>query len=111
MVRAGRNGCALILPGFAAANHIRCTRKSVCRKVYSAHRYDAQVCASVTPLLSERGWYLSFLAWYFVAIWGSGFIATKLGLELALFQVVPSALSVIGFATTCAGIALVAWKR
>ena len=37
----------------------------------------------MTPLLSERRWFLSFLAWYFVAIWGSGFLATKLGLQYA----------------------------
>ena len=32
-------------------------------------------------------------------------------LELALFRVVPTTLSVIGIAVTCAGVALVAWRR
>lgn len=32
-------------------------------------------------------------------------------LELAMFDVVPSALSVAGIAVTCAGVALVAWRR
>jgi drug/metabolite transporter (DMT)-like permease len=32
--------------------------------------------------LSDRAWE-SLLAWYFVAVWGSGFIATKLGLQHA----------------------------
>ncbi len=32
-------------------------------------------------------------------------------LEFALFQVMPTALSIIGIAVTCAGVALVAWKR
>jgi drug/metabolite transporter (DMT)-like permease len=32
-------------------------------------------------------------------------------LELALFKVVPSLLSIVGIAVTCAGVALVAWKR
>jgi len=37
----------------------------------------------VTPPLSARRWFDSFLAWYFVAIWGSGFLATKIGLQYA----------------------------
>ena len=32
-------------------------------------------------------------------------------LEFALFKVVPSAVSILGIAITCAGVALVAWKR
>ena len=32
-------------------------------------------------------------------------------LERVLFKVVPSPLSVVGIAITCAGVALVAWKR
>jgi drug/metabolite transporter (DMT)-like permease len=32
-------------------------------------------------------------------------------LEFALFKVVPSIVSVLGIAITCAGVALVAWKR
>jgi drug/metabolite transporter (DMT)-like permease len=31
----------------------------------------------------ERRWLESALAWYFVAVWGSGFIATKIGLQHA----------------------------
>ena len=32
-------------------------------------------------------------------------------LEFALFKVVPSIVSILGIAITCAGVALVAWKR
>jgi drug/metabolite transporter (DMT)-like permease len=32
---------------------------------------------------SERRWLEAALAWYFVAVWGSGFIATKIGLQHA----------------------------
>ena len=32
-------------------------------------------------------------------------------LEFALFQVVPTMFSIVGIAVTCAGVALVAWKR
>jgi drug/metabolite transporter (DMT)-like permease len=32
-------------------------------------------------------------------------------LEFALFQVVPTLFSIVGIAVTCAGVALVAWKR
>jgi drug/metabolite transporter (DMT)-like permease len=32
---------------------------------------------------SERRWLETALAWYFVAVWGSGFIATKIGLQHA----------------------------
>lgn len=32
---------------------------------------------------SERRWLEPALAWYFVAVWGSGFIATKIGLQHA----------------------------
>jgi drug/metabolite transporter (DMT)-like permease len=94
----------------------------------------------------------ALLAWYFVTVWGSGFVATKIGiqyaapfttsilgvnalhtlmrrgqatrvtsllyltpifavaLELALFGVMPSALSVVGIAVTCCGVWLVAWR-
>lgn len=31
----------------------------------------------------ERQWASSLLAWYFVAVWGSGFLATKVGLQYA----------------------------
>jgi drug/metabolite transporter (DMT)-like permease len=37
----------------------------------------------VTPRLSERRWFDAMLAWYFVSVWGSGFIATKIGLQHA----------------------------
>ena len=53
------------------------------RKVYSAHQHPAQVFTGVITPLSERRWFASFLAWYFVAIWGSGFLATKIGLQYA----------------------------
>jgi drug/metabolite transporter (DMT)-like permease len=32
---------------------------------------------------SRRRWFDSLLAWYFVSVWGSGFIATKVGLQYA----------------------------
>lgn len=35
------------------------------------------------PRLSERRWFDAMLAWYFVSVWGSGFIATKIGLQHA----------------------------
>jgi drug/metabolite transporter (DMT)-like permease len=38
---------------------------------------------SVTARLSEHRWFDSLLAWYFVIVWGSGFLATKLGLQHA----------------------------
>src|SRR3990167_9391635 len=56
---------------------------TIAGKVYSAHQHDTQALASVTLPLSERRWFDSFLAWYFVAIWGSGFLATKIGLQYA----------------------------
>jgi len=31
----------------------------------------------------RRRWFDSLLAWYFVSVWGSGFIATKIGLQYA----------------------------
>jgi drug/metabolite transporter (DMT)-like permease len=37
----------------------------------------------VTKLLAQRGGFDSFLAWYFVTIWGSGYLATKIGLHYA----------------------------
>jgi len=33
--------------------------------------------------LADRRWFDALLAWYFVSIWGSGFIATKIGLQHA----------------------------
>ena len=83
MERTGRSGGARILPCFAAVHRIRRTPAGVSRKVYSAHQHDTQALTSVTPPLSERRWFASFLAWYFVAIWGSGFLATKIGLQYA----------------------------
>jgi len=32
-------------------------------------------------------------------------------LEFAIFHVIPTMLSIVGIAVTCAGVALVAWKR
>jgi len=37
----------------------------------------------VSPPLADRRWFDSLLAWYFVSVWGSGFIATKIGLQHA----------------------------
>jgi drug/metabolite transporter (DMT)-like permease len=37
----------------------------------------------VSPPLADRRWFDALLAWYFVSIWGSGFIATKIGLQHA----------------------------
>jgi drug/metabolite transporter (DMT)-like permease len=37
----------------------------------------------VTPLIANRRWLDPFLAWYFVTIWGSGFIASKIGMQYA----------------------------
>jgi len=34
-------------------------------------------------LKPRRRWYDSLLAWYFVVVWGSGFVATKVGLQYA----------------------------
>ena len=31
----------------------------------------------------QRRWFDTFLAWYFVTVWGSGFVATRIGLEHA----------------------------
>ena len=33
--------------------------------------------------LQDRSWFDAALAWYFVTVWGSGFIATKVGLQHA----------------------------
>lgn len=33
--------------------------------------------------IARRRWFDSLLAWYFVSVWGSGFIATKIGLQYA----------------------------
>ena len=35
------------------------------------------------PPLKQRPWFDAALAWYFVAVWGSGFLATKVGLQHA----------------------------
>ncbi|MGZ8156645.1 MAG: DMT family transporter [Burkholderiales bacterium] len=37
----------------------------------------------MTQTSSEKRWWEAALAWYFVAVWGSGFIATKIGLQHA----------------------------
>ena len=37
----------------------------------------------MTPPLTQRPWFESLLAWYFVSVWGSGFLATKIGLQHA----------------------------
>ncbi len=33
--------------------------------------------------ISKQSWFGTALAWYFVSVWGSGFIATKIGLQYA----------------------------
>lgn len=33
--------------------------------------------------MADRRWLDSFLAWYFVTVWGSGYLATKIGLQYA----------------------------
>src|SRR6185295_18278846 len=38
---------------------------------------------SPTLLLPSHPWLNTLLAWYFVAIWGTGFIATKIALQHA----------------------------
>ena len=37
----------------------------------------------MTPRLCERRGYDALLAWYFVTVWGSGFLASKIGLQHA----------------------------
>jgi drug/metabolite transporter (DMT)-like permease len=34
-------------------------------------------------MLKDRPWFDAALAWYFVTVWGSGFLATKVGLQHA----------------------------
>ena len=81
----------------------------------------------MTTALSERRRFDSFLAWYFVTVWGSGYLASKIGLQYAapftfltlrfafgiacMLPIVPTALSLAGIAVTCAGVALVTWTR
>jgi drug/metabolite transporter (DMT)-like permease len=38
---------------------------------------------TVVQTASQRRWLEAALAWYFVAVWGSGFVATKIGLQHA----------------------------
>jgi drug/metabolite transporter (DMT)-like permease len=44
------------------------------------HRLSFRNRPSVTSRSSEHRWLDTALAWYFVSVWGSGFIATKIGL-------------------------------
>jgi len=37
----------------------------------------------MTRMLKDRPWFNAALAWYFVTVWGSGFLATKVGLQHA----------------------------
>jgi drug/metabolite transporter (DMT)-like permease len=37
----------------------------------------------VKTLLAGQPWFHTLLAWYFVVVWGSGFVATKIGLQHA----------------------------
>ena len=32
---------------------------------------------------TDRRWLDTLLAWYFVSVWGSGFVATKIGIQYA----------------------------
>jgi len=58
---------------------------------------------------SKQSWFNAALAWYFVTVWGSGFIATKIGLQYAPpFTFLT--LRFIGIAVTCLGVALAAWR-
>lgn len=36
-----------------------------------------------SPRTADRRWLDTFLAWYFVTVWGSGYLATKVGLQYA----------------------------
>jgi len=59
--------------------------------------------------MSKQPWLTATLAWYFVTVWGSGFIATKIGLQYAPpFTFLT--LRFIGIAVTCLGVALAAWR-
>ncbi len=37
----------------------------------------------MTTPLANRRWFNTFLAWYFVTAWGSGFVASKIGIQYA----------------------------
>lgn len=50
-------------------------------KVYS-RTFFAPGSSVAAPLI-ERRWFDSLLAWYFVSAWGSGYLATKIGLQYA----------------------------
>lgn len=39
--------------------------------------------SSASPEAARRPWADALLAWYFVAVWGSGYLATKVGLQFA----------------------------
>ena len=83
----------------------------------------------------DRRWVDTALAWYFVSVWGSGFLATNalnilmrhgeatrvtsliyltpiiaVALEYPMFGVVPSAMSIAGIVVTCAGVYMVTWR-
>lgn len=55
----------------------------------------------------------ALLAWYFVAVWGSGYVFTKLGLQyaplLAMFGLLPGPLALAGMAIACTGVAMTVW--
>ncbi len=46
--------------------------------ISSNKRYSRPI---LTTPFSERRWFESLLAWYFVVVWGSGYLATKVGLQ------------------------------
>ena len=52
-------------------------------KVYSFSYHANDPRRRVTTALSERRRFDSFLAWYFVTVWGSGYLASKIGLQYA----------------------------
>ena len=53
----------------------------------------------------------SLFAWYFVSIWSSGYIASKVGLQYAAPFTFLTLRCVFGGAVTCLGVALVAWRN
>jgi drug/metabolite transporter (DMT)-like permease len=67
----------------------------------------------VTQLPAERHRFDSFLAWYFVTIWGSGYLATKIGLHYAAPFTFLTLRFVFGIACTLpiVLIARAAWPR
>ena len=59
--------------------------------------------------IPRRRWIDSLLAWYFVSVWGSGFIATKIGLQYATPFTFLTLRYIFGL--TCLGVAMVVWTK